>query len=262
MSNSNLLNEVEKISRKVGAFLLEEQAKIQRSEIEFKGRSNDMVSRADKEAEQQFVTFLEKTLPEAGFTAEEGTSTRTGEVFNWIIDPLDGTTNYLYGIPCFCTSVALEMNGELVLGVIYDPTRDECFTAEKGKGAFLNGVLIKVSHHELLSEALVAMGFPYDDRGRQAEYLDILSSVISGSRGMRRLGSAALDMAYVACGRFDVFYEYGLNPWDCAAGAVLIREAGGKVSDFKNSDRFLPNQTILSDNGLLHEEMLGYLKDW
>lgn len=262
MSNSEVINEVEKISRKVGAFLLEEQTKIQTSEIAFKGRSNDMVSRADEEAEQRFVTFLEKVLPEAGFTAEEGTSTRTGEVFNWIIDPLDGTTNYLYGLPCFCTSVALQMHDELVLGVIYDPTRDECFTAEKGKGAFLNGQPINTSKHEHLSEALVAMGFPYDDRGRQAEYLEILSAVISGSRGMRRLGSAALDMAYVACGRFDVFYEYGLNPWDCAAGAVLIREAGGKVSDFKNGPGFLKNQTILSDNGLLHEEMLGYLKDW
>lgn len=262
MSDSELLIEVIKISRKVGAFLLEEQAKILTSEIEFKGRSNDMVSRADKEAEQQFVTFLEKELPEAGFTAEEGTSTRTGKVFNWIIDPLDGTTNYLYGLPCFCTSVALEMHGELVLGVIYDPTRDECFTAEKGKGAFLNGQSINVSQHERLDQALVAMGFPYDDLGRQTEYLNILSSVIANSRGMRRLGSAALDMAYVACGRFDVFYEYGLHPWDCAAGAVLIHEAGGKVSDFKNGSEFLENQTILSDNGLLHEEMLEYLKDW
>lgn len=262
MSDSELLTEVIKINRKVGAFLLEEQVKIQTSEIEFKGRSNDMVSRADKEAEQQFVSFLEKALPGAGFTAEEGTSTRIGEVFNWIIDPLDGTTNYLYGLPCFCTSVALEMHGELVLGVIYDPTRDECFSAEKGKGAFLNGEPINVSHHARLEEALVAMGFPYDGRGRQSEYLNILSSVISNSRGMRRLGSAALDMAYVACGRFDVFYEYGLHAWDCAAGAVLIREAGGKVSDFKNDSGFLQNQTILSDNGLLHDEMLEYLKNW
>lgn len=262
MSDSELLTEVIKISHKVGAFLLEEQSKIQTSEIEFKGRSNDMVSRADKEAEQLFVTFLEKALPGAGFTAEEGTSTRTGKVFNWIIDPLDGTTNYLYGLPCFCTSVALEMHGELVLGVIYDPTRDECFTAEKGKGAFLNGQPIKVSQHERLDQALVAMGFPYDDGGRQTEYLNILSAVISNSRGIRRLGSAALDMAYVACGRFDVFYEYGLHPWDCAAGAVLIREAGGKVSDFRNGAGFLENQSILSDNGLLHEEMLGYLKGW
>lgn len=262
MSDSELLTEVIKISRKVGVFLLEEQAKIRTSEIEFKGRSNDMVSRADKEAEQQFVTFLENLLPEAGFKAEEGTSTRIGEVFNWIIDPLDGTTNYLYGLPCFCTSVALEMNGELVLGVIYDPTRDECFAAEKEKGAFLNGNPIKVSQHTHLEEALIAMGFPYDGQGRQKQYLDILSTVISNSRGMRRLGSAALDMAYVACGRFDVFYEYGLHAWDCAAGAVIIREAGGKVSDFKNGSEFLENQTILSDNGLLHQEMLGYLKDW
>lgn len=259
---SEMLAEVEKISRRVGQFLAEEQARIRESEIEFKGRSNDMVSRADKEAEQQFVSYLEKVLPEAGFIAEEGTSTRRGEVFNWIIDPLDGTTNYLYGLPCFCTSVALEMNGELVLGVIYDPLRDECFTAEKDKGAFLNGNPIRVSQKPTLAESLVAMGFPYDDRGRQAEYLEILSNVIAQSRGMRRLGSAALDMAYLACGRFDVFYEYGLNPWDVAAGAVIIREAGGKVSDFKNTASFLENQTIIADNGKVHIEMLDLFQNW
>lgn len=259
---SDLCTAVADLSRKVGAFIHGEQTKISSTDITFKGRSNDMVSRADKEAEKQFVDGLTLLLPEAGFIAEEGTSTRRGESFNWIIDPIDGTTNYLYEIPCFCTSVALQHDGELVLGVIYDPTRDECFTAEKGKGAFLNGKPIQVSQKALLAESLVAMGFPYNPRGRQDEYLGILSKIIDNSRGMRRLGSAALDMAYVACGRFDVFYEYGLNAWDVAAGAVIIREAGGVVTDFKNAANFMENQTIIADNGQVHQEMLELLENW
>lgn len=259
---SELLASIEKISREVGQFLIKEQFKIHESEIEFKGRSNDMVSRADKEAERRFVEYLSKLLPEAGFMAEEGTRSKKGREFNWIIDPLDGTTNYLHGLPFFCTSIALQQNDALVLGVIYDPTRGECFTAEKGKGASLNRKPIHVSQHKSLRQSLVAMGFPYNSLDRQAEYLTILSTVISNSRGMRRLGSAALDMAYVACGRFDAFYEYGLHPWDVAAGAVLVSEAGGQVSDFKDENTFMENQTILCDNGLIHSEILEILKDW
>ena len=259
---SDLLDKLIEISREVGGFLKNEQLKIQESEIEYKGRSNDMVSRADKEAEQKFVTFLSKLLPHSGFIAEEGTSSKVGHTDNWIIDPLDGTTNYLYGIPCYCTSVALQRNGELILGVIYDPVQDECFAAEKGKGAFLNGTRIHVSRQASLEKSLIAMGFPYDNRGRQKAYMDILLEVNSNSRGIRRLGSAALDMAYVAAGRFDAFYEYALNPWDVAAGAVIVSEAGGLVSDFKNTPKFIENQTILCDNGKIHDNMLGFLKDW
>ena len=259
---SDLLESVITISREVGQFLKKEQSKIRENEIEYKGRSNDMVSRADKEAEQKFVAYLSKLLPHSGFIAEEGTSSKVGETDNWIIDPLDGTTNYLYGIPCFCTSVALQRNGELILGVIYDPSQDECFAAEKGKGAFLNGNPIKVSPQVELEKSLIATGFPYDNRGRQKQYMDILLEVNSASRGIRRLGSAALDMAYVACGRFEAFYEYGLNAWDIAAGAVLIQEAGGKVTDFANKKDFIGNGTILCDNKLTHNDLLEFLKDW
>lgn len=259
---SDLLQKVIEISREVGQFLKNEQSKIRESEIEYKGRSNDMVSRADKEAEQKFVAYLSKLLSQSGFIAEEGTSSKVGMMDNWIIDPLDGTTNYLYGIPCYCTSVALQRNGELVLGVIYDPNQDECFAAEKGKGAFLNGERIKVSGQSVLDKSLIATGFPYDNRGRQRAYMDILLEVNSQSRGIRRLGSAALDMAYVAAGRFEAFYEYGLNPWDVAAGAVIVAEAGGMVSDFKDDQKFIENQTILCDNGKIHGEMLEFLKDW
>lgn len=259
---SNLLDQVVAISREVGIFLKYEQEKIRECEIEYKGRSNDMVSRADKEAEQRFVDFLSKLLPDSGFIAEEGTSTKVGKTDNWIIDPLDGTTNYLYGIPCFCTSVALRRNDELILGVIYDPTRDECFAAEKGKGATLNGTPIDVSRQNVLKKSLIATGFPYDDRDRDKQYLDILLEINANTRGMRRLGSAALDMAYVACGRFEAFYEYGLNAWDVAAGAVIIKEAGGVVTGFKNEGNFIENQTILCNNGLIHNNLLDFLKNW
>ncbi len=246
-----MINPVINISREVGAFLKEERQKISQSDIEFKGRSNDMVSRADKEAEAMFVAFLAALLPESGFIAEEGTSTKKGDTYNWIIDPLDGTTNYLYGIPMYCTSVALIKNNELILGVIYDPEHDECFSAEQGKGAFLNGDPIQVSDQKTLAHSLVATGFPYDDSGRANEYLHLLGEINASTRGIRRLGSAALDMAYVACGRFDAFYEYGLNPWDISAGGIIIREAGGKVSDFKGSDNFVFANTLLCSNGNL-----------
>lgn len=221
-----------------------------------------MVSRADKEAEQMFVDLLSKLLPGSGFVAEEGTSTKVGEIYNWIIDPLDGTTNYLYGIPCYCTSVALQKDGDLILGVIYDPNMDECFAAEKGKGAFLNGSPIRVSDQASLEQSLIVMGFPYDNRGRQRDYIEILLEINTNTRGMRRLGSAALDMAYVACGRFEAFYEYGLNDWDVAAGAVIIREAGGLVTGFKNEDDFLNAETIVSANPTLHSALLPYFESW
>jgi len=253
---------VEELSKEVGLFLKNEQDFILEADIEFKGRTNDLVSRADKEAETLFVEALEQLIPEAGFIAEEGTSTRKGDRFNWIIDPLDGTTNYLYGIPCYCTSVALIDGDELVLGVIYDPERNECFSAVKGQGAKLNGEPIHVSRQANLSKSLIATGFPYDNRGRQREYLDILEKVNRNTRGIRRLGSAALDLAYVACGRFDAFYEYGLNPWDCAAGALIIKEAGGQVSDFKGEENYLFGSSILSTNGKIYSDMLLFTQNW
>ncbi|MCA1761616.1 MAG: inositol monophosphatase [Flavobacteriales bacterium] len=259
---SKILDSVIEISRTVGQFLKDEQKKIAAADVEMKGRANNLVSRADKEAEKRFVTFLANLYPDSGFIAEEGTSDKKGEEFNWIIDPLDGTTNYLYGIPCYCTSVALLQNGELVLGVIYDPEMNACFTAEKGKGAHLNGKKISVSMQDNLAHSLIATGFPYDDIGRQRAYLDILAEVNNHTRGIRRLGSAALDMAYVACGRFDAFYEYGLQPWDVAAGAVIVKEAGGTVSDFKGGDEYLFGKTLVCDNSILHKNVLGFLKNW
>ncbi len=257
-----MLDQVVALSKEVGHFLKSERVKITQQDIETKGRSNDLVSRADKEAERRFVDGLSAILPNAGFIAEEGTRTDRGERYNWIIDPLDGTTNYLYGIPCYCTSVALMDGNELAIGVIYDPERDECFAAERGKGATLNGQKIRVSIQSDLSKSLVAMGFPYDNKGKQAAYMKILAEVNTKTRGIRRLGSAALDLAYVACGRLDTFYEYGLSPWDCAAGALIVKEAGGNVTDFYGGADYVFGHSILSSNGQIHEAMLNFTKGW
>ncbi len=258
----HLLPALAELSRSVGSYLRDEQQHISTSDIIFKGRSNDLVSRADREAERRFVEGLSQLLPEAGFIAEEGTSTRVGEEFNWIIDPLDGTTNYLYGLPFYCTSVALRQMDKTVLGVIYDPVHDECFSAALGHGAHLNGQPIRVSPQDDLSRALVAFGFPYDDRGKMSLYLDILARVNAATRGLRRPGAAALDLAYLACGRFEAFYEYGLNPWDVAAGSLIVTEAGGHVSDFKGGPEYLFGSTILATNTALHTPMLQHFRDW
>lgn len=257
-----LLSEVERISREVGAYLREEQNKIRSVDVQFKSKSNDLVSHADKEAERRFVEALRSVLPQAGFIAEEGTSEEGEGEYHWIIDPLDGTTNYLYGIPCYCTSVGLKQNDEIVLGVIYDPVHDECFSAAKGLGAKLNGKPMRVSAQADLSHSLVAMGFPYEKRGKLRTYLDILHDINEKTRGMRRPGAAAIDMAYVACGRFDAFYEYGLNPWDIAAGTILIREAGGTVTDFHGGDTFLFGETILCSNSLIHKDISKLFQNW
>ncbi len=258
----DLRAELEKISREVGQFLKSERSSIAKSDIIFKGRANDLVSRADKEAEVMFVSALEKLIPESGFVAEEGTSQKIGAAYNWIIDPLDGTTNYLYGIPCYCTSVALQKGDDLILGVIYDPERDECFSASTGEGAFLNGDPIHVSTETLAAHSLVATGFPYDNKGKQMAYLEVLANVNAATRGIRRLGSAALDMAYVACGRFDAFYEYGLQPWDCAAGAVIVREAGGLITNFHGGEEFLKIRTMVCGNKAIHAALLPLLNFW
>ncbi len=179
------------------------------------------------------------------------------EGLNWIIDPLDGTTNFVHGIPCYCISVALADGLDVLVGVVLEVTRDECFSAWKGGGAWLNGKTIGVSTRKTLSESLLATGFPYDDFGREAEYMELLKALMHTSRGIRRLGSAAADLAYVACGRFEAFYEYGLNPWDVAAGGLLVTEAGGNTTDFRNGGSWLFGEEIVASNGSIHAEIIG-----
>ena len=238
------------IARKAGKFMAEERKKFDPSKIESKGL-HDLVSYVDKESEKLIIAELLKLLPESGFIAEEGTNTKVGEQYNWIIDPLDGTTNYIQGVPIYAVSIGLQKDNELVLGVVYEVGRDECFYAWKEGGAYLNGEPIEVSKRDNIQEALLATGFPYNDFSKLNEYMEFLEWTMKNARGVRRLGSAATDMAYVACGRFDAFWEYNLKPWDVAAGAVIVKEAGGIVTDYNGGTDFLFGREIVASNGLI-----------
>jgi len=253
MEPNQLVSQVEELCVEVGKWMLEQR--VSPEAIETKSLNN-FVSFVDKTAEEKLVNILHDLAPKAGFIAEEGTGTPNKNGCNWIIDPLDGTTNFLHGIPVFCISIALEINHELVLGVIHDPNRNETYSAVKKGGSKCNGHPISVSKTLQLEDALLATGFPYDDFGKQEEYLKLLGEITKRTRGVRRLGSAALDLAYVACGRCDLFYEYALNPWDVAAGILLVREAGGSVSNFAGEDDALFGDHILASNTHTHPEML------
>ena len=257
MTNSlqQLTEQVAALCVNVAEFIRTEALRFTEASVESKSLNN-LVSYVDKGAEQLLVDGLATLLPTAGFIAEEGTGSR-GHGLNWIIDPLDGTTNFVHGVPCYCISIGLHDGERMSVGVVHEVTRDECFTAWKGGGAFLNGKPIRVSARKTLLESLLATGFPYDDFGREAEYMQLLRELMHGSRGIRRLGSAAADLAYVACGRFEAFYEYGLNPWDVAAGALLVEEAGGQVTDFRGGGSWLFGEEIVATNGNIHQELIG-----
>ncbi len=247
------------LTKKVGVFIKNERKKFSVESIEIKGK-NDFVSYVDKTSEKQLIKGLSVLLPEAGFIAEEGTSTKTGKVYNWIIDPLDGTTNFIHGMPCFAISIALMRDNKIVLGVIYEINLDECFFASEGSKAYLNGEEIGVSKSATLADSLLATGFPYHNFERHGEYMDLFKHFMKHTHGLRRLGSAATDLAYVACGRFDGFYEYGLQPWDVAAGAFIIQQAGGIVTDFKGDDDYIFGKEIVAGNKLCFKEFLNSIK--
>ena len=246
--------------RKTSKSLIRDFGEVEKLQVSLKGVS-DFVSLADTKAEKMLIKELNYSYPKINIIAEEtGVIKNSDENIRWIIDPLDGTTNFLHQFPVWCTSVALINQGELQLGVIYDPNRHECYTAIRGEGAFLNDEPISVTKKTELKDCLLATGFPYDDFGRQAEYLDLLGVLTQRTRGIRRLGSAALDLAYVACGRCDLFYEYSLNPWDVAAGALIVNEAGGTVTGFNAGDDPIFGDDILASNTSTHVEMLGVIQ--
>ena len=222
---------------------------------------NSLVSYVDKTAELRLVEGLEPLLPDAVFLTEEETVVQGKGKLRWIIDPLDGTTNFLHQLPFFAISVALEQQGEIVLGIVYEINRQECFYAWKQGGAFLNGRPIQTSSAAGFADCIVATGFPYHDYSRQEAYLRVLGHFMQNTRGIRRFGSAALDLAFVACGRFDFFFEYSLNAWDVAAGAFLVQEAGGKVSDFSGGNNYLFGREIIACAAGLHQEGLRILRE-
>jgi myo-inositol-1(or 4)-monophosphatase len=209
----------------------------------------------DKTAEEKIVKRLLELLPEAGFITEEETINKTGAIYNWIVDPLDGTTNFIHGLPLYSVSIALEQNKDLILGVVYEVNLDECFYAWKDGGAYVNGEPIEVSPHSKLSDTLIATGFPYFNFEKEAQYLDIVRELMQQCHGVRRMGSAAVDMAYVACGRFDAYFEYNINLYDIAAGAVIVREAGGTAFNFSGGDEFFHSREMIASNGKVGEEM-------
>ncbi|MDD2994953.1 MAG: inositol monophosphatase family protein [Paludibacter sp.] len=248
------------IARNSGKIMAEERKNFDASKIESKGM-HDLVSYVDKESEKRIIAELQKLLPESGFIAEEGTNDTRGERFNWVIDPLDGTTNFIQGVPVYCVSIGLLDGDELVVGVVYEVGRDECFYAWKNGGAYLNGEKITVSDRSDIHDALLATGFPYSDFSRIEEYIEFLKWAMKNARGVRRLGSAAADLAYVACGRFDAFWEYDLKPWDVAAGSLLVKEAGGMVSDYSGGDNYLFGREIVASNSLINRTVLDKIKE-
>ena len=243
-----LLNVAIAAARKGGNSLIRSQQRLDELSVSAKGR-NDFVSDADRDAEQRIIAEIRKHYPEHGIVAEEsGLQTGRDDTVTWIIDPLDGTTNFLHGLPVFAVSIGIRTEGRLAHGVVYDPLRQELFTASRGDGAQLDGRRIRVSGRTRLAEALVGTGFPYrsGQDGGMAPYLALLELVLKESAGVRRPGAAALDLAYVAAGRLDGFWEFGLKSWDVAAGAVLIREAGGIVSGIDGSETFLDAGHVLA----------------
>lgn len=259
MNLRNITLKVTELVKDVGAYIKTQRSTITGKDIEHKG-IHDLVTYVDKEAEERLVKGLLKIIPEAGFIAEENKSLNKAKEYNWIIDPLDGTTNFIHGVPVFSVSVALIKNGNVISGVIYEVNQDECFYAWLDGGAFLNGIQIKVTENASLNNALLATGFPYSDYSLLKPYLGLFEEMMKITRGLRRLGSAAVDMAYLACGRFDVFFEYGLNPWDIAAGVIIVTEAGGTVTDFKYEDDFLFGREIVASNTCIHEKFMKHLQ--
>lgn len=241
-------------------FIRKQAANFEFSAVEHKGL-NDMVSYVDKTAEQILVDGLRKIIPGCGFITEENTDNSKGDRYNWIIDPLDGTTNFIHGVPCYCVSVALMENDELVLGIIHEVNQDECFYSWKGEAAYMNGKKITVSKRTKLSDSLIVTGFPYTNFSRLKEYMEIFDFCMKNTHGIRRPGSAAVDLAYVACGRFEVFYEYGLNSWDVAAGVFIVQQAGGKVSDFSGGTNFVFGKEVVATNAFVFDEFLEIVRE-
>jgi len=240
------------IAREAGALLMDYFR--QHVKIEYKGEA-DLVTVADRSSEKLILERIRARWPDHDIVGEEGGRVETGADYRWYVDPLDGTTNFAHGYPVFCVSLGLTWRGERKAGVLYDPTRDELFAAERGKGAYLNGQQIRVSKTARLNESLVATGFPSYKRHKNPNIF-FYHVVTLRSHGVRRAGSAALDLASVASGRYDGFWEFNLNPWDTSAGLLLVEEAGGKVTGFRGQSSAVTDRDVVASNGVIHEELL------
>lgn len=242
------------IVKNVGAFIREESGKVALEEIEHK-TLNNLVSYVDKTAEEKLVSALSEILPEAVFITEEGTIEKKEGEWKWIVDPLDGTTNFLHQIPLFSVSIGLMQGDKIKCGWVYDIMHDNMFYAWKDGGSYLNGKSIHVSKQTDFGQSLTVTGFPFGEPDVMKRYLDVFYHLMMNTRGVRRLGSAAIDLAYVACGRFDAFYEYNLSPWDVAGGSIIVQEAGGTVTDFKGGADYVFGQQIIATNSKITKEL-------
>lgn len=252
------LNIAIRAARSAGKLLLRYSDRVDQIKFESKGH-NDFVSDMDRAAEAAIVQELRNRFPHHAILAEEGGEQGRSE-FRWIIDPLDGTTNYLHGFPQYAVSIALEHKGQLECGVVYDPLREELFTAARGQGAQLNDRKIRVANRPSLEGALIGTGFPFRDQRHIDAYLGMFKDMTLATAGLRRPGSAALDLAYVAAGRTDGFWEIGLSAWDCAAGALLVLEAGGTITDLAGGTRFLETGNMVAGNLRVHRAMLDLIQ--
>ncbi len=241
--------------------LLSNLGKLSLKDIGLKAK-NDFVTKVDRKSEDCIVEILKQKTPEFDILTEETPPDKIKGEYRWIIDPLDGTTNYIRSFPFFSISIALEKKNEIVLGIVYDPLRKEMFSAEKGEGAFLNDERISVSKRIVLNECFLATGFPFKAHNHIDGYLKIFREMFMKSSGIRRAGSAVLDLCYTACGRFDGFWEMKLSPWDVAAGSLFVKEAGGRVTDWNGEEDYVFGGTIVGSNGNIHSEMLSIIRGY
>lgn len=239
------------LAQEAGLFIMLERKTFTYDKVEEK-TFNQLVSYVDKTAEEMLVSGLQKLLPQAGFITEESTIATEEKEFMWIIDPLDGTTNFIHSLPVFSVSIGLMQNNELVLGIVYECNRKEMFYAWKGSKAYLNNQPIYVKQNDKLIQSLLATGFPYYDFEVMEKYLATLKYLMVNTQGMRRMGSAAVDLAYTACGRFDGFFEYGLHPWDVAGGAFIVQQAGGIISTFSGDKNYVFDKTLIASSAVLY----------
>jgi myo-inositol-1(or 4)-monophosphatase len=254
-----LTSNVIELSNEITGFLRQEVGQVNAKDIQTKG-VHDFVTYVDQTAEQKIAARLGKLLPGAGMLLEEKSIDKHGDRYRWVVDPLDGTTNFIHRVPVFAVSIALLDGDRPVLGVVHEANLEECFSAWEDAPALLNGGEISVSPISSMDKALLATGFPYYDYGKLDTYLEAFKHFMQHTSGLRRLGSAATDLAYVACGRFEGFYEYGLQPWDVAAGAFIVQQAGGKVTDFHGGNNFIFGGEMLASNKTLHSPLQEVLQ--
>ena len=259
MKKRAFLKTAVKAARLAGDYLLNNLGKVSKKDITLK-QASDFVTRVDRRSEEIILNTIKKDFPDHMFLTEESVHDSDTEHYRWIIDPLDGTTNYIHRYPVFSVSIALQCRGEIILGVIYEPLSDELFSTEKRKGAFCNKQRIRVSARGAFRDCLITTGFPFRSKKMIDPYLKLFKNVFLKVSDLRRAGSAAMDLANLSCGRCDAFFEIGLSPWDIAAGAILIKEAGGIVTDFDGGPAFLQSGNIVAGNPMTHKELLREVK--